>query len=287
MALAMGKMNELEIIREADISYILSDGTEEIFLHKKQTIGEVEVGDTIEVFLYFDNQRRITATMSKPTIDLKTPGFCKVVGVNARLGVFVDIGLIKDLLLSRDDLPHKKSEWPAEGDTLFVKMKSTRNQLTAKFISRYEIRKYLSPKTELIEGEFYNAFCVFIAEEGVVFTTTEGHYIFVYYKHMRKTYRLGELANIKIAIAKVDKKYNGMLVEQKEIMLSKDSIYIKGYLERAGGCMPFTDKSDPEEITQRFHMSKSAFKRALGTLYKEKVITLKADSTCLIKPIEK
>lgn len=287
MALVMGEMNNLEIIRKADISYILSDGMEEVFLHKKQTNGTVEVGETISVFLYFDNQRRITATMNEPVIGLQKPGFVTVVGVNPRLGVFVDIGLIKDLLLSRDDLPFKKDQWPAEGGTLFVRMKSTRNQLTAKIIPRHDMNTYLTPKTELIEGEFYKAYCVFIAEEGVVFITKEGHYIFVYYKHMRKTYRLGEETSVKISMAKADKKYNGMLVEQKEIMLSTDANYIREYMVRRGGCMPYTDKSDAEEIQQKFKMSKSAFKRAIGTLYKEKVVTLGAEETCFVKQVEK
>jgi len=287
MALVLGEINELEVIRETDFSYILSDGESEIMLHFKQLDGEVEIGDKVSVFLYYDNQRRITATMKIPYIGIHSPGFVKVVGVNPRLGVFLDIGLIKDLLLSRDDLPFKKSEWPDMGDTLFVRIKSTKNQLTAKIIPRYEIRNYLTPKTELIEGEYYKAYCVFIAEEGLVFTTLEGHYIFVYYKHLRKTYRLGEAAQVKITIAKIDKEYNGTLVDQKEIMLTKDALTIREYLEKHDGCMNLTDKSDPEDIMTTFKMSKAAFKRAIGTLYKEKVVILKADSTCLVKQVEK
>ena len=206
--------------------------------------GEVEIGDKVSVFLYYDNQRRITATMKIPYIGIHSPGFVKVVGVNPRLGVFLDIGLIKDLLLSRDDLPFKKSEWPDMGDTLFVRIKSTKNQLTAKIIPRYEIRNYLTPKTELIEGEYYKAYCVFIAEEGLVFTTLEGHYIFVYYKHLRKTYRLGEAAQVKITIAKIDKEYNGTLVDQKEIMLTKDALTIREYLEKLRETLLFLDVSD-------------------------------------------
>ncbi len=287
MALSMGKMNVLEVVRETDFSYILTDGENNAFLHKKQAIGELQPEDKVEVFLYFDNQRRVTATMNKPTVDTKTPAFCKVVGVNYRLGVFLDIGLAKDLLLSRDDLPFKKKEWPQEGDFLFIKMKINKNQLTAKAVPRYDIRKYLHPKTELIEGESYVAYCVFIAEEGIVFSTLEGHYIFVYFKHIRKDYRLGEEAKVKIIQAKVDKKYNGTLVEQKEIMLTIDAQTVKQYMEKVGGCMPYNDKTSPEEIREVFNMSKAAFKRALGTLYKEKVILLKADSTCLVKQVEK
>ena len=223
MALAVGDYNILKVIRETDFSYILSNGDIEVFLHKKQTIRELTIDEEVKVFLYFDNQKRITATMKKPNVDKHTPNFLKVVDVNHHLGVFLDNGLIKDLLLSRDDLPFIKKEWPAIGDIVFVKLKASKNQLSAKIIPRYSIRDYLSPSTDLIEGESYDAYCIYKAEEGVVFTTIEGHYIFVYFKHVRKTYRLGEKAYVKIIQCKLDHKYNGTLIENKEKMLTKDA----------------------------------------------------------------
>ena len=224
--------------------------------------------------------------MKKPFVDKATPGFLKVVDVNNRLGVFLDNGLIKDLLLSRDDLSFIRKEWPAVGDLIFVKLKISKNQLSAKIIPRYSIRDYLIPTTELIEGEKYDAYCIYKAEEGFVFTTKEGHYIFVYFKHIRKSYRLGEKAYVKIIRCKLDHKYNGTLIDQKEIMLSIDAVTIKEYLESHNGVMTLTDKSAPEDINDTFKMSKSAFKRALGTLYKEKVIELNSVETRLIKPVE-
>jgi len=77
MALAMGDYNKLEVIREADFSYILSNGEIEVFLHKKQTTADLTVGDEVVVFLYFDNQKRITATMRKPYVDKSNPWILK------------------------------------------------------------------------------------------------------------------------------------------------------------------------------------------------------------------
>lgn len=286
MTLAMGDYNTLKVIREADFSYILSNGVTEVFLHKRQTTKDLVVDEDVVVFLYFDNQKRITATMNKPLIDKTTSNFLKVVGVNHRLGVFLDMGLIKDVLLSRDDLSFIKKEWPELGDIIFVRLRVSKNQLTAKIIPRYSIREYLTPTTELIKGESYIVFCVYKAEEGFVFTTEEGHSIFVYFKHVRKVYRLGEKANVKIINCKLDFKYNGTLIDQKEIMLTKDAETIKIYLEAHNGVMDLTDRSDPEYIDAVFKMSKSAFKRALGTLYKEKVVELNKDDTKLIIHVE-
>lgn len=282
MYIQMGDYTNLEVIRETDISYILGDETKEIFLHKRQATRELELGETVEVFLYYDNQKRITATMIKPFIDINNPGFCEVVDQNYHLGVFLNIGLVKDLLLSRDDLPFVKKEWPKKGDRLFVRMRASKNQLTAKMISRYDMPSYLKPKTELEIGKKYEAFNVHKTEEGQVFSTVEGHQIYVYFKHLRKQYRIGELAEVKITIDKGNFNYSGSIIEQKEIMIDKDAMYLLNYMKSNKGVMPYGDKSSAEEIQTRFNMSKSAFKRALGSLYKSKLVILEKDKTTLV-----
>lgn len=286
MAYSVGHMNKLEVLRNTDIAYIVTDGKEEIFLHKKQTTRELEVGEEIDVFLYYDNQKRITATMQEPLVDNETPAFVEVVDINYKLGAFLNIGLIKDLLLSRDDLPFRKKEWPKKGDQLFVRMRISRNQLTAKLISRGDIQSYLQPQTSLIEGEHYKAYVVFFAEEGVVFTTKEGHIIFVYFKHMREKCRLGQEMDIKIILDKGTHQYNGTLIKQKELMLDDDATRIKEYLIEHDGYMPYYDKTSPEVISEVFQMSKAAFKRAIGTLYKEKVIVIEDEGVRISKTVE-
>ena len=281
MSVNVGKVNKLKVLRETEISYMLTDGNEEVFLHKREVDIPLELEEEIEVFIYFDNQKRKTATMKSPYVDTVRAAFCDVVDVNRRLGVFLNIGTAKDLLLSRDDLPFKKSEWPQVGSKIFVRMRVSKNQMTAKIIPRYDIPKYLKPDTELIEGEHYDAYVVFFAEEGIVLTTLEGHNIFVYHKNLRKDYHLGELVNVKITNIKTGFQYNGTLIKQKELLISEDAQIIKSYLESNNGIMTITDKSEPSLIYDTFKMSKSAFKRAIGSLYKEKIITLKEGEVIL------
>lgn len=282
MELRIGEYNELEVIRETDISYILSNGEEDVFLHKKDVTEPIEEHQMITVFLYYDSQKRITATMKQPFIDQEQPAFVKVVGVHPKLGVFLDIGLQKDLLLSIDDLPFIKKEWPTNGDVIFARMRSSKNQLTAKPISRFTIHEYLQPKEPLKVGDKVEAINIYRAEEGNVFITREGHSIFVYFKHVRKTYRLGEQETITITIVKAQGQYNGTTIEQKELMMDTDGQRILDYLKEHDGVMPYTDKSSPETIQLVFRMSKSAFKRALGSLYKAEKIGLEKDQTRLL-----
>lgn len=287
MEVKMGDYNQLKVLRVTDFAYVLGDETKEVFLHKRQAHGDLEVGSEITVFLYYDNQKRITATMNKPIIDQYHAAFVEVVDINFHLGAFLQIGIQKDLLLSRDDLPHLKKEWPQKGDLIFATLRTSKNQLTAKMISRYQMKEYLVPKEPLIVGEKYEAYNVYKTEEGNVFFTKEGHYIYVYFKHMRKTYRLGEKEMIKITIEKENFEYNGTINEQKELMLDDDAGRIVSYMQRHHGVMPYTDKSDAEDINTVFHMSKGAFKRAIGTLYKQKMIQLDEDKTTLLKSLNK
>lgn len=287
MAIKLGQMNELEVLRETDISYVLSDGNEEIFLHKREADGILKEQDRIDVFLYYDNQRRVTATMAKPKVDAYTPAFCTVVEVKHRLGVFLDIGIQKDLLLSRDDLPFQKGEWPQVGSELFIKVKVSKNQLSAKIINRYDLHNYLTPTKEFEKNDEVEAVVLFFAEEGIVLGTKEGHLIFVYNRHIREQHHLGEHLTVTITNVKVNFQYNGTLIKQKEFMMDEDGARIIKYLKEHKGMMDITDKSNPEVILNTFSMSKKAFKRAIGKLYKEKVITIHSDSIELNEnPIE-
>jgi hypothetical protein len=274
MALKMGQINNLEVLRDTELSYVMTDGIEEVFLHKKQATRVLEVGEKVDIFCYFDNLKRKTGTMEMPFLDTLHPAFCDVVDVKANLGVFLHVGLIKDLLLSRDDLPFLKARWPKVGDKVFVRMKASRNQLTAKVIPRFETMMYLTPENELDVNDKIDAHVIYFTEEGIVSLSEQGHNIFVYAKHYRGDYRLGELVNVKIINIRPDKTYNGTLIEQKEIMMSTDAQSIIDYLEAHEGVMPFTDKSDPQLIMETFNMSKGAFKRAIGTLYKSRTISI-------------
>ena len=282
MKLKMGDYNTLTVLRETEFAYMLGDEETEIFLHKKQVTRELEDGEEVHVFLYFDNQKRVTATMIQPLVDQTHPAFLDVVDVNHRLGIFLNMGLIKDLLLSRDDLPFIRKEWPQVGDRLFVRLRVSKNQLTAKFIPRFDISLTLKPTENLEVGQEVQAYNVYKTEEGNIFFTEEGHSIYVYFKHMRKEYRLGEKETIKISIDKGNYEYSGTINKQKEIIITDDAQIIKKYLEDNEGVMEYTDKSSADDINIVFHMSKSAFKRALGSLYKQGIVKLEPGKTSLV-----
>jgi len=277
----LGTYNELEIVRISDIAYILSDGDNEIFLHKKEALKDYVAGDKITVFIYVDNENRPTASTKRPFVTIDSAAFLEVVLVNHEYGVFLSNGLVKDLLLSKDDLPLTIQSWPMVGDQVYVTMKVKKDQLFAKIVGRKLIQPQLQP-TEILEaGTNYEAVVLFFMVEGLVCFTKKGHEIFVHYNNTRTKYRLGEAVNVRILKQNDNGEYVGTLIQQKELMMEDDSKILLSYLENHSGQMRFTDQSSPEDIQAAFHMSKSAFKRALGTLYKAGIVELKNDKTVI------
>lgn len=280
----LGDYNVLKVLRESDIAYQLSDGHEEIFLHKKEALAPYQPGEEVEVFIYVDNQGRPTASTKKPFVTIHSFAFLNVVSVNYKYGVFLDNGLVKDLLLSLDDLPLELDQWPQISDKIYVGMKEKKSHLLAKIIGRKQITQQFNEELpELEPSSIVEAYIQFITEEGYVAFTLQGEELFIHENNVRQKYRIGQKVSPKIIKRNPNLEYTASLIEQKELMISSDSQIILTYLENHFGEMRFTDKSAPEEISYAFKMSKSAFKRALGSLYKSGLVILEPDKTILKK----
>jgi uncharacterized protein len=277
----IGAINKVSVVRESDIAYVLTDGIEELFLHKKEALRPYLPGEEIEVFIYVDNIGRPTASTKEPFCSISHAGWLEVVSVSYELGVFVHYGLVKDALLSKDDLPLSLAQWPIVGDQLICILKEKKNHLFAKQIGRKSVRQYFQPSIIHEEGVFVDGWVSYLLLEGLIVFTLQGDEIFVHYNNTRKTYRIGEMVSVRILKRQESLEYMGSLIGQKETMLDVDSKRILEYLQNHAGSMRFTDKSSPIDIQAAFRMSKGAFKRALGTLYKANLVELLDDSTIL------
>lgn len=278
--LMAGMIVTLKVLRETDISYLLTNGIEEIFLHKKEALHAYQPSDEVQVFLYVDHQGRLAATPTLPLVDLEKGAFLEVVGVTPSLGVFLHNGIVKDLLLSKDDLPFSYEDWPQKGDRLFVTMKLKKDKLFARQPGRKQIIDYYHEEPPLLkEGAEVDAFVQYLVEEGIVAFTDSGIELFIHRNNMRSKVRLGEKIHPRILKQQEPHTYGATLIERKESMMDQDASILLRYMDLRGGVMRFTDKSDPEDIQAAFHMSKSAFKRALGNLYKQGLVELLSDRT--------
>lgn len=281
MKLKPGEINNLEVDRITDIAYMLTNGEESVFLHFRESFKQLEVGESVDVFLYYDNKKRLTATRSMPFITVSKPGFVKVVDVNDRLGVFVDNNIEKDLLISIDNLPYDRKLWPRVGDKLYCELRVKKDRLLGKVISKPNLEASFSNKEPLKKGDQVMASPIRIGDNGTNFMTKEGHSIYVYVQHQRLQYKIGEEALVTITKVMDDGTYYGTMISNIPTMMGIDSETILNYLKENDGIMYYTSKTKPEVILSEFKMSKAAFKRAIGGLYKKRKIDILEDRIVL------
>jgi predicted RNA-binding protein (virulence factor B family) len=260
----------LTIDEKVDYGYFLTDGEERVLLHKSEVIGEIEVGEKVEVFLVVDAQDRLYATMKKPLITEGTYAWVDVVDVVDDMGAFVNIGLSKDALVAKDHLPFLREVWPEAGDKLFCTLKVSGN---GRFFARLATEEIIEPFFKKADRSVFNkeitgtVYRMIVA--GSFILTEEGHKGFIHSSQRTVEPRLGETVTGRVIDLKEDGTVNVSLLPRKHEALSGDSERIYAYMQERGGAMPFTDKSDPDDIKERFQLSKGAFKRALGHLMKQ------------------
>jgi predicted RNA-binding protein (virulence factor B family) len=274
--LEYGNINKLEVIKITDIAYTLSDGVNEVFLHFNQSLRELTVGEMVDAFLYYDQKKRLCATLETPIITSTKYDFVEVVGINSA-GVFVNIGIAKDILVSKDYLPKFEKQWPRIGDKIPCIIKVKTNQLVAKILEPIDL---ISNKLEI--NNQYKGIVTQVLYNGINICTSDYQMININKNLLRKQYHVGEEISFKVTAQK-ENIYNGTTIEQKEKARLQDSDYILDYLRKMGGMIPLGNQSTPEDIYRVLNMSKSAFKRSVGHLYKLKLITIEDDKIILIE----
>ena len=287
MFLHIGEISKFKVLRETNISYIIAEvhdqNEKEIFLHFNQATRRLEAGEYIQAFLYYDNKHRLCATMETPNLLKDQIGFLDVVGKKERLGVFVNNNIAKDILMSKDDLPLNEKGWPNVGDKLCVQIKVKTDSLVAKPVTKKDLPKH---ESKLAVGTDALCYVQAFSSSGIICYTLDFDYIYIHKSLLRKKYRLGEELNVHIINQNEAGDWNGSLIERKEKERLIDSDIILKYLNDFGGVLKLGNMSTPEEIQKTLNMSKSAFKRAVGNLYKNRLITVDDYKITLIKTEE-
>lgn len=277
----LGRLHKFKVVRETQIGYMLTlNGEDEYFLHKNESnFQHLHPGDEVVGFLYSDKKSRIAVTLITPNVTCDKSGFAEVIEVNYQLGAFLDIGISKDILLSKDDLPIDYKEWPEVGSVLLVVLRVKGDRLVAKMLNKYEILD-MNLHFDLPIGDKVPGYVYRITEDGVNIVTKTFDVIFVYKSLTKKSYRLGEKVEVRILRKNTDD-YMGSLVDSKEEIIEENSKKILKYLEENNGVMTITDKTEPTVIYKVFKISKKAFKDALGALYKQNLIEFHDDKVIL------
>ncbi|MUG45161.1 S1 RNA-binding domain-containing protein [Paenibacillus woosongensis] len=292
MSLIAGTIVSLPIDREVSpYGYFLTNGMQDVLLHYSELTREVKPGETVEVFLFYDTEDRLAATMKKPYLTLGELALLEVADVHPRLGCFLEMGLGRQLLLPIRELPELRELHPQVGDSVYVIMEHDKQgRLKAKLAGEQD----LAPKTFHAPTSWKNEWAEAIVYKPLqmgTFVVVDGGVLgfgaigMIHSSERSRLLRLGERVKVRITHIREDGRVNLSMAQRKEIGRKEDSERILEYLqERPGGGMPYSDSTAPDLIKQRFGISKSAFKRALGKLMKEGKVTQKENWTYLVEP---
>ncbi len=233
-----------------------------VLLPNNQVPKDIEINDTMEVFLYKDSEDRLIATTTTPKLTLGKVASLKVIQTG-KIGAFLDWGLVKDLLL-----PFKEqTRNVAVGEEVLVSLYIDKSERLCATMNVYKALKSDSPyqKDDHVTGTVYEPrgnFGVFVAIDNQYSGIIPKKDVF-------REYSAGEVIEARVTDVREDGKLNLTTREKVHVQMDADSTLIYSCLQEAGGFLPYHDKSDPEQIKQKFNLSKNAFKRALGRLLKE------------------
>ncbi|MEW9501742.1 CvfB family protein [Jeotgalibacillus marinus] len=279
-----GTVQRLTVDREAPFGYYLIRGSEEFPLNESEITEELTIGESREFFLYADRRGRVVASMNIPEIRKGTYGWAKVIKINERDGAALDIGISREVTVVSMDLPAARHVWPKAGDYLYVTLRTDRSGNMFARLATEEVVQVLSNRAEPeLHNKELKARPYRLLRVGTFLLTEEGYLCFVHESERHSEPRLGEELTVRIIGVKDDGSLNGSLVPRKQDKMVGDAGVLLQYIQDHNGEMPFWDKSDPDLIKETFGMSKGAFKRALGKLYKEKKIRQEDGWTYLIE----
>ena len=275
----LGKKQILKVVKKVDFGVYLAEeegSTDKVLLPKKQVPEGAENGTEIEVFIYRDSKERLIATTTEPKLTLGEFGVLTVKEVG-KIGAFLDCGLEKDLFL-----PFKQQTRKVRpGDEVLVAMYIDKSSRLCATMNVYQYLKTDSPyaKNDMVKGVIYE-----ISKNFGAFVAVDYQYsALIPAKEFHGEYEVGDEVEARVAAVKADGKLDLSIRRKAHQQMDEDAQYVMQVIDEFEGVLPFNDKVSPEIIQREFKMSKNAFKRAVGKLYKEGKIEITENRILKVK----
>ncbi|WP_413513314.1 S1 RNA-binding domain-containing protein [Myroides odoratus] len=273
----IGSDNTLKVARKTSIGLYLTDGETDILLPNKYVPKNIEVEDEIVVFVYLDQEERPVATTLEPFIYINEFALLKVSFIN-EFGAFLDMGLEKDLFV-----PFAEQARPMkEGNYYLVYMQL--DEKSNRLVGSSRLNQFLNNDIiDLSIGEEVELVVSHITDLGINVIIKEKYKGLMYKNEVFEDLRTGDrivgfIKNIR-PDGKIDVSRSRVGVEA----ITGGAELILEALVENNGFLGLSDNSHPEDIKTVLNMSKKVFKKAIGTLYKEKKITITDKGIQLVK----
>ena len=273
-----GKFNDLKVSKAEDSGYTLVDDEgNEVFLPSEKAHKELEEGATVNAFVYPGILGAKRATMKKPLIALGEFAFLTVSSTDEQ-GVYVDWGMEKDLLIP----PKQEGERMEEGEKYIIFMYQDRE--SGKLYGSNKIEKRLSNDDLTIEeGEEVQLMVQRESDLGFAVIVNHRHRGLVFENEVFQDLEVGDTLKGYVKKIQPENRLDITIrpMGYRNVVISDVQTVLNALLD-SKGFLPLTDKSKPDLIMVELNMSKKAFKRAIGSLYKERKIEIKEDGINLL-----
>ncbi len=265
---AVGKYNVLKVVKEVSFGVYLDGGEDEILLPKRYVPKGLQPGDEINVFVYHDNDGRLTATTDKPVGQVGEIVMMEAVDINSS-GAFMKWGIMKDVFVPVSQMSSRMVSGGHYFIYLFIDEKTGRVTGTEK-VDRYLSNNELT----VAENETVDLIVFQKTDIGYKVIINSKHLGVLHFNEVFQELETGDKLKGFIKHIRPDSKIDVSLGTRGYEKVESEEQKLLTMLTNNGGYLPYNDKSDPEEIYAYFGVSKKTFKMTVGALYKKRKISI-------------
>ena len=272
MNVILGKYNQLEVVKEVDFGIYLDGGDDgEILLPTRYVPEGCKPGDMLNVFIYLDNEERLIATTLQPLVQVDEFACLEVAWVN-EYGAFLDWGLMKDLFV-----PFREQKMKMQKGHRYV-IHAHVDEDSYRIMASAKVEKFLSKEMPSYQpGEEVEVMAWQKTDLGYKVIVDNQFSGLVYQKEIFKALEPGMKMQAYVRQVREDGKIDLTLQKDGMGKVGDFSAELLQYIKSQGGHTPLNDKSAAEDIYDTFGVSKKTFKKAVGDLYKKRLIVLVED----------
>ncbi len=278
MNIQLGRINRLTIIKYTDFGFYLDGGRKygRILLPNGELTRPVDVGDIVDVFLYLDQEERLVATMRNPLAQVGDFAYLEVAWVN-QFGAFLSWGVLKDLFV-----PFREQKMKMQKGQRYI-VHVHQDDESYRIMASAKVERYLSQELPPYQpGDEVEALIWQKTDLGFKVIADNKFGALLYDNQVFRDIHTGDRLKAYVKQVRPDGKIDLMLQPEGKAAVEDFSEVLLQHLKTNGGRTVLGDKSPAEEIYSVFGVSKKVFKKAVGDLYKRRLITISEDGLKLV-----
>ena len=257
--------------------YLINDDGDEVLLPKKYVPQDFKIGDEIEVFVYLDHQERIVATTLKPFVTINSFAFLKCAAVSD-FGAFLEWGLEKHLFVPFKEQVNKMKI----GSSYLVYVYF--DELSERLVASSKTNKFISNKLVLLSSfDEVDIIVSHPSDKGWNVIVNQKHSGLVYSDEVFQKINVGDQMKAFVKKVRPDNKIDITLQKHGYRSIEPNAAMVLRLLQAEGGFLALNDKYSLDDIRDIVQLSKKNFKKAIGSLYKQRIIKIEEDGISLVE----